>query len=30
MNYEEMMKKENLYHEMLEVLARPSQLITEI
>ncbi|MDA2519792.1 hypothetical protein PDN73_29025 [Bacillus cereus] len=29
MNYEEMMKKANLYHEMLEVLARPSQLITE-
>ncbi|WP_242318868.1 hypothetical protein [Bacillus cereus group sp. BfR-BA-01349] len=29
MNYEEMMKKANLYHEMLEVLARPSQLIAE-
>ncbi|KAA6454393.1 MULTISPECIES: hypothetical protein [Bacillus cereus group] len=29
MNYDEMMKKANLYHEMLEVLARPSQLIAE-
>ncbi|MFB5251189.1 hypothetical protein ACQVTS_12325 [Bacillus mycoides] len=29
MKYEEMIKKANLYNEMLEVLARPSQLITE-
>ncbi|CAM4214228.1 hypothetical protein BAMA_02080 [Bacillus manliponensis] len=29
MKYEEMIKKANLYNEMLEVLARPSQLIAE-
>lgn len=29
MNYEEMMKKANLYNDMLEVIARPAQLIAE-